>query len=344
MTWRKQTVLLTGGSGVLGRALIDELAHDFDVVCLRHRTPVGDMRVSEFAGGFSDPRLGLTTADYRVMVNRVDAIVHSAAATNWTAAPSDIRATNLEGPTALLRLAEDAGVPLYFFSTAFVANPPADTSFPGAAAYVDSKIEAEQLVREHSADTVIVRPSVVVGDSETGHMVTFQGLHRVLGALVRGSVPILPCQPEAPIDTIPQDVVAGVIGKMLRESIVSGEYWLTAGANALTAADLMEICHEVAAEAGLEQITPRYMPGEAVERLLLPLLEDSLPPKMRQMFREFLEFTWLFQTDDVFPSSLAELGFDAQVTRSALRSACRNSLQYWARKKGILLDSRELVA
>lgn len=44
MNWCKRTLLLTGDSGVLGRALIDGLAHDFEIVCLRKRRPIDATR------------------------------------------------------------------------------------------------------------------------------------------------------------------------------------------------------------------------------------------------------------------------------------------------------------
>lgn len=336
MTWRKRTILLTGGSGVLGRALIDELAHDFDIVCMRHRTPVADPRISEFSGDFAHPTLGLDTADYRRLTQRVDAVVHSAAVTSWKEDPETILRTNLAGPRALLRLAGDAEVPLYFFSTAFVANPPGDgTSFPGAATYVQSKIDAEQLVREDPAQTVIVRPSVVSGSTVDGRMAAFQGLHRVLGGVVRGRVPLIPCASDSLIDTIPQDLVAAVLGKLLRENIVHGEYWLSAGPEALHAGDILALCRDIGEELGITSAPPRFIPSEAVDRLLLPLLEDALPADAQAMFRDFLEFTWLFQTPEPLPTSMAELGFGPQVTRAALLEATAKSLRYWARTKGL---------
>lgn len=336
MTWRKRTLLLTGGSGVLGRALIDELAHDFEIVCLRNRRPIADPRVAgEFAGKFDHPTLGLSAAEYRRLAHRVDVIVHSAAVTGWKEDPAHIRDTNLSGPAVLLRLAEEARAPLYFISTAFIANPPADrNNFPGAATYVQSKIDCERLVREYPVNTVIVRPSVVSGSTVDGRMTAFQGLHRVLGGTVRGRVPLVPCDADSLIDTIPQDLVVQALGKLLREQVSVGEFWLTAGPNALRAKDFCELCQELSSELGIDVAPPRFVPSEAVDRLLLPLLEDVLPADAQQMFRDFLEFLWLFQTPDPLPTSMPDLGFEQQITRVALRAATAKSLRYWANTRG----------
>ncbi|MEU1205451.1 SDR family oxidoreductase [Nocardia sp. NPDC005825] len=340
MTWRKKTILLTGASGVVGRALIDELSPDFDIVCMRNRTPVADVRVSEFGGSFAEPRLGMSQGDYSLLAKRVDAIVHAAAATSWKEDPARIREINLGGPTALLRLAEQAQAPLYFLSTAFVANPPAANGHsPGAGAYVQSKIEAEELVRSHPAASVILRPSIITGDSADGRMAQFQGIHAVLGAIVRGAAPMIPMPSDALIDFIPQDLVSGVIGKMLRENITSGEYWLTAGDQALCARDIMDFCMGLAGDLGLAIKEPRLIPTEAVDRLIIPLLEDSLPPKLAAKFRDLLEFSWLFQTAEPLPNSLPELGFAARATKSALHRALYNSMYYWAQVKGLAPDA-----
>ncbi|WP_174566886.1 SDR family oxidoreductase [Nocardia crassostreae] len=345
MSWRTRTILLTGGSGVVGRALIDELAADFDIVCLRHRRPIGDVRVSEFAGDFAHPTLGLPAADYRRLVHRIDAIVHAAAVTSWKQDPADILAANLAGPTAMLRLAAEAGVPLYFYSTAFVVHPfaGADT-FPGAAAYLRSKLEAEKLVREHPAVTVIVRPSVISGSTADGSMAAFQGLHRVLGGVVRGRVPLVPCVPESLIDTIPVDLVARAQGRLLREQVATGEFALSVGRNALRVSDFFELCERMSHELGIEVVAPRFLPGEAVERLVLPLLEEALPLAAQQMLRDLLEFCWLFQTPEPLPSSMTELGFTDAITHTALRDATWKTLRYWATAKNLRPETAERVS
>jgi len=344
MTWRKKTILLTGASGVVGRALIDDLAAEFDVVCLRHRRSINDVRVSEFSGSFAEPCFGLSPADYAVLVRRVDAVVHAAAATSWKLSPERIREVNTGGATALLQFAEQASAPLYFLSTAFVAHPPEKSHSPGAAAYVDSKIEAEAIVREHATPSVIVRPSIIIGDSLDGRMSQFQGIHAVMGAIVRGEAPMIPMPAGALIDFVPLDLVTGVVGKLLRENITAGEYWLTGGEQALSAHELLDLCMELAADLGLATTKPRLIPTEAVDRLILPLLEDSLPPRMALKFRNLLEFSCLFQNTGALPNSMAELGFADSVTNKALRRAMYNSLYYWAQSKGLApVDQKQLA-
>jgi len=344
MTWRKQTLLLTGGSGVIGRALINELASEFDIVCLRGRRRIDDPRVSEFAGDFSHPTLGLSAADYTRLVHRVDVVVHGAAVTKWSGDPAQLRAVNLQGPTAMLRLASDADAPLYYLSTAFVVRKvPSDERFAGLAAYLESKVAAEELLRASSVRTVILRPSVVSGDSCDGHMAAFQGLHRMLGETVRGSLPVIPAEIGSLVDTVPQDIVVEAIGKLIREQVTHGEYWLTAGDQALTFAHLVALCERVSWLARIGAPRPRFMPFEAVDRLLLPLLDDFISDEQRQDFIDFLQSVWVFQAAETLPSDLGTLGFGDRVTREALIEATRRSLVYWAEAKGLLSAGSQLV-
>lgn len=346
MTRSKRTLLLTGGSGVLGHALIDELVDEFDIVCLRNRRVIADTRIGgQFQGALDQPLLGLDRAAYGDLARRVDVIVHAAAVTNWKEDPQRIREINLAGPRAMLQLADEAQSPVYFVSTAFVANSLVGSEHhPGPASYIRSKIEAEQLVRDHGGSSVIVRPSIVSGSSVDGRMAAFQGLHRVLGGVVRGRVPVVPCEPDSLIDAIPQDVVARAIGDMLRSELTSGEFWLTAGPNALQASEFCNLCLDLAAKLGLPAEGPRFIAGEAVDRLLIPLLEDVLPPEAQQAFRDYLELLWMFQTPEPLPTSLPDMGMGVEVSHEALTAATAKSLTYWARTKGFDLPTSEHVA
>ncbi|MFB9512531.1 SDR family oxidoreductase [Streptomyces purpureus] len=343
---RRPTLLLTGGAGVLGRALIDELAAEYRIVCLRHRTPLQDPRVQEVGADLLAPGLGLTPAVWRRLAAETDVVVHSAAATNWRAEPAEIRRTNIEGTRAMLELAEAAGAPLYYMSTAFVANPPSAENaerFPGAAAYLVSKAECEEVVRDSAVPAVILRPSVVMGDSATGHISGAQGLTRALGAIVKGQVPVLPGAPEARIDTVPQDVVARATGDLVRGGVTGGAYWLTAGEHALFQHEVVETCLEFAERYGPRPHKPRMIPLEAVNRLLLPLIDGAgFPASLRRRLRDYAELLLVFQRDLPLGTSLgtspgappgAVLGGEA-VSRDFLRQALVRNLEYWAGRPG----------
>jgi nucleoside-diphosphate-sugar epimerase len=197
-------------------------------------------------------------------------------------------------------------------------------------------VDAEEMLRASSVPTVILRPSVVTGDSSDGRIAAFQGAHRLLGSAVSGTLPMLPAEIRSLVDTVPQDIVVEAIGKLIRERVTRGEYWLTAGDQALTVTDLAELCEHVSRLASIGAARPRFMPVESVDRLLLPLLDDLISDQQRRMFLDFLESVWVFQSTEILPSDLIRLGFGDRATRAALAEATKRSLIYWAEAKGLL--------
>lgn len=346
MTTHKPTVLLTGASGVVGRALIDELAAEYDIVCLRHRTPVHDPRITEIQGELGGPNLGLPAADYDALARRVDIVLHSAAATAWHLGPERIWATNVGGTEGMLAFARRAGAPLYYFSTAFVADPPVDDGsgrYAAANAYLYSKIETERLVRESGHPVVIVRPSLVMGDSRDGHISGFQGFHRGIIAMVRGTVPVLPAEMSSLVDAVPQDLVARAVHRLLRTGCTAGEFWLTAGAQSMRLGQIVNACLQFAARLGSTPPRPRLLSIEAVDRLLIPLLDDMVLPDLVERLRHFSELMRPFQTPAALESSLPALG--EQVSEQLLLQALERNLEYWAWQQGLpLVDATESTA
>src|SRR6516165_1983810 len=68
----QHTVLLTGASGVVGRALLQRL-RGLDVVCLVHRSPVSGPNVTTAPGDIAKPGLGLAEEAYAELAAKVDA-------------------------------------------------------------------------------------------------------------------------------------------------------------------------------------------------------------------------------------------------------------------------------
>ncbi|WRZ87646.1 SDR family oxidoreductase [Streptomyces sp. NBC_01007] len=330
----KPTLLLTGAAGVLGRVFIEELAADHHLIGIRHRQPIDDPRVEEIQGSLADPGLGLDTDDYRRLARRVDIVLHSAACTSWRASRADLFATNATGTGHMLGFAEAAKAPFYYVSTAFVARPePEQAAEKGPSAYVDSKIAAERLVRDSGVSAAIVRPSVVGGDSRTGQMAAFQGMHQVVAGTVMGTIPVIPAAPESPFDHIPQDVVARGVGKLLRAGVTTGEYWLTGGPNTPALGEYIDRILEVAARHGHTPAPPRLIAAEAVDRLLLPLMDDLLTPTLRSRFTGMLQLLQLFQSSSLMESSFDALGMSDDIAPDRLLDAFDKTVEYWIATK-----------
>lgn len=330
----KQTLFLTGATGVVGRALLEELAGDYSIVCLSHRAAVDDQRVSVVSGDLTQPDFGLSRADFRRLAREADVVLHCGASVRWNTSRDTLFRVNVDGTRRVADFATQAGAVLYHVSTAFVASHDGQGQRgSGPMAYVASKAAAEEVVRSSGLPVVTLRPSIFIGNSLDGRIAAFQGIHQVAGSLLKDALPVLPADPGSLIDYIPQDVAAKAVRRLLERRVSDGTYWLTAGEHAPPLADLVRVTLDLAADLGVEIHPPRLMPASAVGRLLLPLLDDVMTPVMRRRFRLQLDLLHLFQSSGPLPCSLQDLGI--QVTRDSQLNAFRRSTEYWALTNGL---------
>ena len=182
-----QTVLITGATGFLGRALCLELlergarlvclvrARNETEACLRLERSFLDGkareaflrfcatgRVEVVAGDFQSPRLGLTRAVYSRLTKEVESILHAGALVNHTLHYSDLFESNVEGTATLLEFAlEGRPKAFHFVSTLGLrrkgfGEEPASRLWPErkrvgegyAHGYVTSKWAAEVLLEK----------------------------------------------------------------------------------------------------------------------------------------------------------------------------------------------------
>jgi len=239
-----KTVLLTGATGFLGgqlaldllqrsRATLYCLVRPGDASQSRLRARLAqsgleraalDRRLIAIEGDLSQPDLGLTGTARRHLRSRLDAIVHAGAAVNWIAPYEQLRATNVLGTLALLRLAcGERGIPFHFVSSlsacyaaggVSVATEQYD-SRPGLRTlhlgYARTKAVAEALVLAagtRGLPVAIYRPSLISGHSHTGN---FNG-DDLLSLLLRGCI-AMRCAPDLDwsLDCEPVDVVSAEI-------------------------------------------------------------------------------------------------------------------------------------
>lgn len=339
MAGDRPALLLTGGSGVLGRALVAELHRDFDVTCLTHRTSLADPRVREIRGDLSRPLLGLSQSDWDALCARTDVVVHSGAVTRLARGFERADAVNVRGTEQMLHLADRAGARYVHISTAFVARradgdrPERGTDGPGAVSmtpYLWSKDKAEQLVRASGVPHAVARPSVLIGDSHTGEISAFQGMYTIFGALLEGRLPLLPGSPDTGVDFLPRDVAARAVAHLAGERFAPGEYWLCAGPSALTAQEMIEVCMAVGDRLGTGPHRPRIVTQDMMDRLLLPLAAKALPYDILRSIEGMMALATLFSPDASFPSSLAAIDPALQPERADLVAAFERSLAYFA--------------
>jgi thioester reductase-like protein len=272
------SVLLTGATGFVGMEVLARYLErsDRDVVCLvrarddsaaseRLESVLHNLfgrgadryigRVRALAGELSAPGLGLSSPAREQLAENVTTIVHSAASVSFAMPLDEARAVNVEGTRRMLEFAElararGAGLDRYAqVSTAYVAGTfdgrfsegDLDVGQDFHNSYEQSKFEAERLVREVGDDLpwMILRPSIVVGDSRSGWTAAFNVLYWPLRAFSAGLLKVLPSTPEAPLDVVSIDYVADAIHALCESPGPGGEtFHLTAGADAGTIGEL----------------------------------------------------------------------------------------------------------
>jgi nucleoside-diphosphate-sugar epimerase len=212
----------------------------------------------------------------------------------------------------VLELAARASARVVHVSTAFVdLDPPRDVTGGHAtlrpAEYIAAKRAGEAVVRASGLPYTIVRPSAIGGHSKTGEITEYQGVHSISRAMLRGSVPLFLCAAGARYDLVPCDVVAGVIAAAVDAPTAPELAWATIGPAAITAARLLEIFDETAAEYGLPHRSPRRVDPEIFQRLLRPAFFDDLrPAEKTKMANLMTTLAALFQPDPM-PTSLGAI-------------------------------------
>jgi sterol-4alpha-carboxylate 3-dehydrogenase (decarboxylating) len=187
MNTDKLHVLVTGGSGFLGKAIVREL--------LDPAAPIkaGKIRIYDLAGPapeISDPRIEFVQGDVRdksalsQACKGIDLVIHSAAIVDWgTRTEEEVYAVNTDGTRNVAEACKENGVRYMVFTSSLDAvysgkplvNVDESQPYPEQhrTAYCRSKALAEQIIREHNNEhlkAVILRPSDIFGEADPYHI------------------------------------------------------------------------------------------------------------------------------------------------------------------------------
>lgn len=219
--------------------LLTELFGEVEAKELRSRIELIDADITV-------PGWGLTPDDFNRLASQVSSITHCAATTSLDVSWDTAEKVNIRGTEQLLSFALQAAkhnpnfTRLNHVSTAYVAG---DTEAIVQADYLNlsgrfrnsyeqSKAVSETAVRSHAKEipTTIFRPSIIVGDSVTGHTSTFNVIYIPAKMLVNGFFSSFPAYPQAVFDVVPIDYAANTIFSLINKPEAIGRsFHITSG-------------------------------------------------------------------------------------------------------------------
>lgn len=240
----KKVVLLTGATGFIGTQVARCLLEDEEVTVLAlvransdeeaarklsrewfdwpELTNALGSRIEAVCGDVSLFKLGLTDATYGNVAERITHVIHAAADLRLVSI-EELRKTNVQGTANVIELAKKAhrhhGLERFsHVSTAYVAGARTGLvledaltdEFGFSTDYERSKYEGELLVQALKAElpVSIFRPSMVVGDSQTGAIKTFNTFYFPLRLYLTGKIRFLPVSRSLRINIVPVDYAA----------------------------------------------------------------------------------------------------------------------------------------
>lgn len=248
-------------------------------------------------GDITQPGLGMPPRARAELAEQIGEIVHGAASVSFTLPLAESHAINVAGTEQILRLAElaqrrgDGLRLLSYVSTAYVAGDHDGVFYEQDLAigqrfrnaYERSKFEAEQRVRAHAErlPVRVFRPSIVVGDAESGWTPAFNVIYWPLKAFARGAYKAIPARRSAPVDVVPVSYVADAIFALADCAAPSGTTFnLAAGERATTVGELLALSSRY-----FGRPRPRVLPPSSYRRLVHPLLVRTAGERRRRALR-----------------------------------------------------------
>lgn len=322
-------IFVTGGTGLIGRALIERLSQRGDEVVALARS---DGAAAALAARGIEVRRG-EVSDERAMAEAMAgcSLAFNLAGVNSLCVtdPEPMRRANVDGAAAAVRAAARAGVPrlVHTSSSATIGEPQGTignewTAHRGwyLSTYERTKTEGERAAllaaREVGQDLVLVNPSSVQGPGRAG------GTGRFLLLFLDGRLKVFVDTWVSMVDI--QDAIEGHL--LAAERGQAGERYLLSGIR-LSITDALALAADV---AGVER-SPRLLPGAlataagtVVEQA--SRLRGRKPPVCREMVRTLLH-------GHRYDGSRAER--ELGISYTPARDTIRRTVE-WARSAGLL--------
>ncbi|GAB4309667.1 MAG: hypothetical protein Kow0019_06930 [Methanobacteriaceae archaeon] len=256
-------ILVTGATGFLGTQIIRKLiGKNIEIMVLvRGETYIKALnhlkrswmewpellevigaKIKLIKGDISEPYLGFDKKVYSQLIENLNYIINCAADLRLDASLDELRKINVQGTSHLIELSEKAHEDHGFgcfvhVSTAYVAGKregfiseeSLSNEYGFSSNYEQSKYESELIVRSSIIPQAIIRPGMVVGDSKTGYIKTFNTIYVLLRMYLNQQLRVVPVDSSLKINLIPVDYVAEAVDKITFDKSSNGKtYHLTA--------------------------------------------------------------------------------------------------------------------
>jgi long-chain acyl-CoA synthetase len=323
-----ELILITGAAGFLGTRLVLELLERYPQATLallirdkpgqsgQQRAdaivpPAERSRVQVYSGDVGKPNCGLDPAAFQRLTAATTRVIHCAATVRFDHSLDEARRINVEGTRRVLDFAAGARRLQCFayVGTAYVAGERSglvreselNVGQTYRNTYEQTKAEAEALVRSRLASMpgVILRPSIIVGDSRTGATTSFKMMYWPLKIYARRLWRTVPGYPDSILDIVPVDYVATAVAHLTFDEAAHGStVHLCAGPRG--SATIQQIARRAAGFFNVRE--PRYVNPQLFFAAVRPLLFLSLWGRKRRVlvdgraYRDYFTMRMQFDT------------------------------------------------
>ncbi|MET0081743.1 MAG: SDR family oxidoreductase [Sedimenticola sp.] len=309
-------------------------------------------RVIPVMGDMSEPRFGISEKEYDRIAGYCTHIIHCAGVVRMNLPLEEARQHAVGSAENIVELALQCKVAGNLKKVEFVSTVGVGGRMTGIIperwitehrqfhnTYEASKAEAEDYLREqielHQLPVTVHRPSMVVGDSETGKVMHFQIFYHLCEFLSgRRTGGIFPTMGSTRLDTVPSDYVARAICWSANTEMAIGKiFHLCSGpSGAIALQELRGTVREIFREGGV-----RLPPVVSLPVPLFSLLIKSIKPFLNQslkravgtlpVFLDYLNSSQLFENKETLSFMETYQGPELPLSRDYLHCVLMHYLK-----------------